>query len=460
MTDAGGVGEATRDVAIRGPVRTVVLVAAGLALAAAAALVFERLGVPAAVIAAVAIALVGVGVAVAGIGGATMRLPVFLAAGRAVPATAAGLVLGASAVTAAGGTAAETALGLAVAAIVLAPALRAAGVPGLAGWLGHRFGDPMVRVFAALAVIAFALPAAAARLAELHALVALTLGWGAGANAVVLSLVCAAVLLPGGSAGLARAALSCALVAVVAAAVAAPAGALYGAAVSSFAAPVSFLAVATAALLPQTALAAAMCRTTEEARAAVIGAVVVALGLGIGLAAPAAAGGLFPALGQASLRLALDLAATLALLHAAGVALGYELRGPLDRRRHSTSKRFATLRAATLACIAAAAWLSTRDLAGLAAVQQTTAALLVAAVGPAVLLGVLVRRAGRWGGIFAAIGGLATAGLLLEGRLAPSIDAGGAALAGLVAGTVAGLIPTLLMRASTPPPPPVEDSLL
>ncbi|MCZ8100388.1 MAG: hypothetical protein O9972_21065 [Burkholderiales bacterium] len=445
---------------VRGVLRAGLATAAALAVAGLVGIVFERLGAPGVVIAGLATALVLLLIVFAGLTGGTMRLPVYLTSGRAMSVTAAALAIGASAATALGGGAAATTAGLLAAALLFAPALRAAGMPGLAGWLGHRFGDPMLRMLAAFAVAAVAILAASARLGDVGAALAAGLGLPRSVAAMLAAGACALVLLPGGLSGAVRAGLCAALVAAATLPVASSAAAMADAVSRvSGTGDVAWLAVAVAALSPQVAVSVSACRSPADARLALLGAAAVAGVFGIALAAGGAPGGLFPAVGGVALRLSLDMAAMIALLHAAGAALGYELRGRLDRRRHPTSKRFAVLRLVTLCCIVAAAWLSLQDAARSAAMLSTATAVLVATVGPPLLIGVLVARAGRWGGLLACVGGLATVALLLEGRLAPGVDLEGAALAGLAAGLLAGLLPTLLMRAA-PRPQPVDDASL
>lgn len=445
---------------VRGVLRAGLATTAALAVAGLVGVVFERLGAPGAVIAGLATMLVLLLIIVAGLTGGTMRLPVYLASGRAISVTAAALAIGASATTALGGAAAATAAGLFLAGLLFASPLRAAGVPGLAGWLGYRFGDPMLRTLAAGAVVAVAILAASARLGDVGAVLAAGLGLPRSVAAMLAATACALVLLPGGLHGAVRAGLSAALVAAATLPVASSAAAMADAVSRiSLTSELAWLGVAVAALSPQVAVSVSACRSPADARLALFGAGAVAGLFGFALAASGTSGGLFPAVGGVALRLSLDMAAMIALLHAAGAALGFELRGRLDRRRHPTSKRFAALRLVTLGCIAAAAWLSLQDAARSAAMLSIATAVLVATVGPPLLIGVLVARAGRWGGLLACVGGLSTVALLLEGRLAPGMDLEGAALAGLAAGLLAGLLPTLLMRAA-PRPQTVDDASL
>ncbi len=447
---------------IRDLLRAGLSTAAALAVAGLAGVVFERLGAPGTVIAGLATLLVLVVVAVAGLTGGTMRLPVFLTAGRSMSVAALGLAIGASATTAFGGGPFVTAAGIAVGGLLLAPSLRGAGVPGLAGWLGHRFGDPMVRMLAALCVAAVALLFAAGRLGDIGTALGAGLGLSRPVAVALAAGACALVLLPGGLRGSLRAALCAALVALAALPVASSAGAIAAAASQGLPGPLDAAWVAAAAAVmvsPQVAQSISACRTPQDARLALLLGACVTAFFGIGLAAGQSPGGVFPAVGAVALRLSLDMAAAIALLCAAGAALGFELRGPLDRRRHPMSKRFAALRATMALCIIGAAWLATQDAGRLAAIREVATAVLVAGAGPALLIGVMIPRAGRWGGLLACVGGLATVGLLLEGRLAPGMDPAGATLAGLAAGLVAGLVPTLLMRGS-PRLPPVDDASL
>ncbi len=455
----GGMAEA-RAGDVRGLLRAGLATAAALAVAGLVGVVFERLGAPGVVIAGLATTIALLLVVVAGLTGGTMRLPVFLTAGRTLSVAAAALAIGACAVTAFGASMPATVAGLLLAGLLFAPSLRTAGVPGLSGWLGHRFGDPMLRALAALAVAAVAILAASARLGDIGGALAGALGLSRAATALLAGAACALVVLPGGLHGAIRAALCAALVAAACLPVAtSPASMADAASRLSFTGNTLWLAVAAAAVSPQVAVSVSACRTPSEARLALLGAAVVAGLLGLALSADGPAGGLFPAVGAVVLRLSLDMAAALVLLHAAGAALGFELRGRLDRRRHPTSRRFAVLRLVVLCCIVAAAWLSLQDPARLAAMLATATAVLVATVGPPLLIGIVLPRAGRWGGLLACVGGLATVALLLEGRLAPGMDHEGAALAGLAAGLFSGLLPALLIRGG-PRPQPIEDASL
>lgn len=444
----------------RDMVRAAAGTAVALAVAGLAGLVFERLGAPGTVIAGLATALVILVVAVAGATSGTMRLPLFLTAGRALSPGVGGLAIAATATTALVAAPLSAAVGLALAGLLVAPALRRSGTPGLAGWLGWRFADPLVRATAALTVAATCLLAAATRLAEVGAALVGGLGLAPAAALGLAAGACALVLLPGGVRGLVRGALCGALVAAIALPVATSPGAVSVAmaqTAGSFGS-VGWFAVAVALLAPHAALASAACRSPADARLAFLTAAAGVVLFAVALAA-APTQGVFGTVGAVALRLALDLAAALGLIGAAGIALGYELRGPLDRRRHPTSRRFATLRAVLALAVVAAAWLAAQEPARLAAALSTAVAVLVATVGPPLVLGLATTRGGRWSGVLGCVGGLATVGLLLEGRLAPDVTAEGAALAGLGAGLLAGLIPALALR-SRPLPPPVDDASL
>lgn len=435
--------------------------AVALAVAGLVGVVFERLGAPGPVIAGLATALVLLVIAVAGLTGGTMRFPVFLTAGRTLSPLAGGFAIGGATTTAFGGDTLSTAAGLVLAALVVAPALRRSGMPGLAGWLGWRFSDPLIRTAAALSVVAVAVLAAAARLADIG--VALVSGLGlAPVSALALAAgACAIVVLPCGLRGAVRGALCAAVVALAALPVAISPGALGAAAAQASGSfgTVAWLGVAAAMLAPHVAVAASACRSPSDARLSVLAAAAVVVVFGIVLAAGPAPGRLFGTVGAVALRLSLDLAAAVALVAAAGLALGFELRGRLDRRRRPMSRRFATLRLATAAIIVAAAWLAAQDPARLAGAAGIASVILVATVGPPLIIGLATARGGRWSGLLACVGGLATAALLLEGRLAPDVTHEGAALAGLAAGLLAGLLPVLFVRAR-PLPPPVDDASL
>ncbi|MHB2166831.1 hypothetical protein [Alsobacter sp. R-9] len=434
-----------------------------LAVAGLVGVVLNRLGAPGGVIAGAAASLVVVIVVASGASGGTMRLRTFITAGRNASTSSVGLAIGAASVTSVSGRPFETALGLVAGGLLLAPAVRASGWPGLAGWLGHRFGDPALRMVVALLLALAVIPLAAGRVSDLADTLVLTSGLSRATSVAFVTFAALVVLLPGGLRGVVRAGLSAALVAVAAVPLAASGEALLTSpslrAFPPLAEPAVLAAVFAALLSPHAVQLSSACASARDARSAWLGGAVVAFGLSIVLQGQGGTASLFPAIGQAALRIALDLCGLLAMLYAAGVALGHELPGRLDSRRHPASKRFARLRLTILVVCAATAAAAMQDPARLSSLAAVAGALFVAAACPAVILGLLVSRAGRWAGLLAGVAGLATAGLLLEGRLAPSVDASGAALGGIAAGLATGLVLALLVR-SPPVAVPVEDAAL
>jgi hypothetical protein len=180
----------------------------------------------------------------------------------------------------------------------------------------------------------------------------------------------------------------------------------------------------------------------------------VALGLGISAipagepAQPLA----FAAMGGAALRVIAPLATTLALICAAGLALGYDLPGKRDRLRVSTSRRFAQLRLAMIVMALASAWIAARFAPLLAHWKDVAEAALVAGVLPAVLLTLIRRSAGPGAAATAMLLGLGSAALAYDPRVwGPAGPPASFAVVGLVIGLAAGVAMSFIAPAARPP---------
>jgi Na+(H+)/acetate symporter ActP len=445
-----------------------------LVAAAALAVVLDRVGVGAAVLVALALVLVmGVGT-VSGMLAGTMRLPVFLTGGGDLPVAAVGLIV---AVAVAGDPRVQplpAMVALALWALLVAPLLRRTGMPGLPGALGHAFDSAILRIVLSLVVAGWSLLFAASHLVHSVQLIAPMLSLSDRAAVALAGALLALVLVPGGLRGGTRMAVGLGLVSVLAAAAVVAAGlAGGGLTVSGIVAATAVgtgsgleqgLALAGLVAAPHLAVVASAGRSETVVREGGLWGALSAILITAALIAsdtskaPSGLSVLLP-MASAGAGLAVDLATAGLLLHAAATALGYDLRGPLDRRRHSTSKRFATLRLATFLSILAACWLALSRPSLVAASAGPATAILVGGLGPALLLAMAARAPGRWGGVLATATGLATTVTLLSGQVVPAWLPEAAGFAGLAAGLLAGVLPTVLARRPEPPMAMEEGAL-
>ncbi|WP_460447937.1 hypothetical protein [Alsobacter sp. SYSU BS001988] len=453
-------------------IRFASLSAVVVGLTAAAVAVAERLGAPGRALGMAAVGIM-LGVAVAaGLACGTMRLPAFLTQGRTLPA--AGASLGTAAVwpwAFPGQSPAAAAAGLLLAAFLLAPALRRSGAPTWASFVGTRFASPLARALAAVVVGAGSFGLGTAALAAAAGVVSRVFGMGAPQAAAVVAAVVGCMTLPGGARGQTRAAVALGLAALGAAAMlwfGRPAASpeRFAAALSPLMGP-NGLALGVAGALA--ALASPASQTiwpgvekTEDCRIALLWAAVLTGALAYAVA-PAAtpADGLFPAIAADVFAAAVAMAASGAFLLAAGQALAFDLRARVDRRRTPASLRFAQIRLACLAVVAAAG-VAAAFAPGVAAAQAGAAsAILVGALLPPVLLGAGWDRANAAGAIASLCVGLAASLALVGGRLGP--EGLGDAAAGLCAcamGLAAGAAASLLTRRSPQVPRPLHDDML
>lgn len=445
-----------------------------LVAAAALAVVLDRIGVGAAVLVSLALVLVmGVGTG-SGLLAGTMRLPVFLTGGGDLPVAAIGLIV---AVVVAGDPRVQplpAMVALALWALLVAPLLRRTGMPGLPGALGHAFDSAIVRVVLSLVVAGWSLLFAASHLANAVQVIAPMLSLGDRAAVALAGALLALVLVPGGLRGGTRMAVGLGLVSVLAATAVVAAGLAGGGltvsavldatAVRAGSGLQQGLALAGLVAAPHLAVVAAAGRSDATVREGGLWGALSAILITAALIAtdtsraPSGLAVLLP-MATAGAGLAVDLATAGLLLHAAATALGYDLRGPVDRRRHSTSKRFATLRFAALLCIMAACWLALSRAALVSATAAPATAILVGGLGPALLLAMATRAPGRWGGILATATGLVTTAALLSGQVTPAWLPEAAGFAGLAAGLLVGALPAVLARRSAPPMAMEEGAL-
>ncbi|WP_146140165.1 hypothetical protein [Alsobacter soli] len=452
--------------------RFAALALVGVVLSSGSFVVVERLGAPGpALVAAATIFILGMA-AVGGAASGTMRLPVFLTQGRGLPA--AGLSV-ATATAALFGLPGQPAigitLGLFLAAFLMGPALRRSGAPTWPCFLGVRFSSPLLRALSAVVLAAASIGLGAAALA--HAAVALAgaLDLTQPQAAALAGLVLALTAVPGGARSQTRAGVALGLV------VLAGAAALWF--VRDATSPERMLTLLAPITRPDSVavgVAAALCALClpsaqtiwpgldrpEDMRIGLLWAGVLtgAIAFGIGPAA-SQSGGLFADLAFHALVTAGSLAASGALLLAAGQAIGFDMRPGVDRRWTPASWRFAALRFATVGAIAAAGVGAALYPAKAASMADPAAALAVGALLPPLLLGAGWSRANAAGAITSLGAGLAAALALIDGRLG-SPEMGGAS-AGLVAcavGLAAGATASLFTRRSAQTPRPLADDML
>lgn len=459
-----------------GIARLAAIVAFILVLAAGLGTVLQRIGVPPTILAGLSAAAILIVGTVAGLGGGTMRLPVFLLGRHDLPIAGVGVIL-AAVVAAGGATSPIVALaGLGLWAVGTAPVLRRTGAPGLAGALGHLYRNPPLRVLLALLVGVSALLSATTSIGDAAGLLGPILGVSPGQALAIVTAAIALVLAPGGLAGASRATIALGIAAVLAIAgmaVFAMADGRLGSEILMRAAgsapdagSVQALAILALVVSPQLALLAPAGSADRSVRegglwAALSAALLATLSGAIaGLPDAQASANLGQALAGLSAQSCVALASALLATQATGLAFGYELRGRVDRRRHSTSKRFAQVRAFVMASAVTAGLLAHMRPTLAQEWLATCGALLVATVGPPLAMACVLPRPGRWSGLLGAVAGLAVSAMLLEGRLAPGWSLPAAALAGLASGLFVGGAAAFMERRSAPPPPRLDEGSL
>ena len=436
-----------------------------LVAAALLAVVLDRVGVAIAVLVSLALVLVMAVGAVSGLLAGTMRLPVFLTGGGDLPVGAVGLIV---AVLVAGDPRLQplpAMISLALWALLVTPLMRRTGMPGLPGALGHAFGSTGLQMLLSILAAGWCLVFAASHLAHAVQLIAPMLSLSDGASVALAGAILALVLVPGGLRGGTRMAVGLGLVALLAAAAVVAAGLAGGSltltriieatAVGTGTGTQQALTLAGLVAAPHLAVVASAGRSDGTVREGGLWGALSSILIAAALIAsdttkaPSGIAVLLP-MATAGAGLAVDLATAGLLLHAAGTALGYELRGRVDRQRNSMSKRFATLRFATLLCVVAASWLAVARPSFVEAMAGPATAILVGGMGPALVIAVATRAPGRWGGILGSVVGLATSVVLLSGQLMAAWLPEPAGFAGLLAGLLVGLIPAVLSRRQEP----------
>lgn len=303
--------------------------------------VLDRIGVPVRLLLGVTAAIGVVGFCLAALSGGTMRLPVYLTAGRSLAGATAGLGFAiATPLTAVWSDTVATAVALFAFGLVLAPAIRASEAVSLPSFLAARYGGRALRLLAAVLVAGAAPVLAAASLAQAADAMSLALPLARSTALSLCVVVIVAPLAAAGTSGLVRGVIVAASVALLAALVVLAVGQWVGAdplraagsiATRSLASPqVAGILVAVLALPSLASLSAALREPSQGWRAGVWAAL-ACLALGLGIAAvPAGTPAqplAFAAMAGAALRVVAPLAAALALVGAAGVALGYDLPG-------------------------------------------------------------------------------------------------------------------------------------
>ncbi|MFO1149503.1 MAG: hypothetical protein U1E62_14095 [Alsobacter sp.] len=453
------------------------LLLAGLVVAVAAPLmvVLERIGVPALLLLGLTAGLAMLLVVLGAASGGTMRLPVYLTAGRDLGGAAAGLAFAACLPAAASlGTVAWQGLALGLAILVLAPAIRRSGAVSIPTFLAARYGGRSLRLVSALMLAPAACVLGAAGLATAARALQATLPIGFGAALALCTVAALVVLAPGGGRSLTRAAVVAGFLLLVSAAAVVAlslwSGVLPGerglaGLLLSTPSPLAALAGLLAVFaMPQLVwVTSAVGEPADFRQAAAWGLVATVLaGLSL-MAAPAGGGGpalVFAGVASAVPRVLGTLLAAVALLGSAGLALGYDLPGRRKRGRVSTSRRFAQLRFAMIVAVLAATALCVTRAQDLAVWTELAAAVLVAGVLPPVALTLLRPRAGAGAGFTALAVGLGVAALALDPRIWPAgITALSPALAGFSAGLLAGLAMSLVVPAAKPPAPAGDAAL-
>ena len=407
--------------------------------------VLERVGTPAGLLGALAAGAMLILACVAGLASGTVRLRRFVTGGRELPGAAASMALAVSWPLACPGVpAAAAVLGFAVAAVTIAPALRASGAASLPAFLGRGAGRPG-RLVAALIVAAIALALGVAATTRAATTLATVFGLSRPAAAIVVGLVLAVVLLPGGLRGATRTAMVLAIPALGALAL------LWGAGgAPAWPRPpdagnwpeqvmLGLTAFGATLVLPSAMGVAVALRRPTDAGSAWLWAALLGA---IATLAPLPTAGTFPALALWLVGLVAALAAAALLLHAGAVALAVDAASAPDERRLAESGRFATLRVTTLVLVSGAAVWSA--LPGLPDPALPAVAFAAAALLPAVILS--LRRPVSARVLVATLaGGAMTAAVVLDGRLGVTAHGIGAAgVLGAFGGLLLGLAVTLL----------------
>lgn len=171
----------------------------------------ERVGAPDGLVRSLGPLFALTGLALLGVLTRSTRVPAFFAADRAVPAPyvglgfagiAAGLILCLDPASGSPLPLAGVALGLCISALVVGPTLRATDASGLSDLLATRFPNPLLRLyFAGLLFAIGALVAAAGFATAVDAFVAL-LAPSRSAAVIILAIILALMVVPGGLAGL------------------------------------------------------------------------------------------------------------------------------------------------------------------------------------------------------------------------------------------------------------------
>ncbi len=453
------------------------LLLAGVVVAVAAPLmvVLERIGVPALLLLGLTAALAMLLVVLGAASGGTMRLPVYLTAGRDLGGVAAGLAFAACLPAAASlGTVAWQGLALGLAILVLGPVLRRSGAVSIPTFLAARYGGRSLRFLTALLLAPAACVLGAAGLSTAARALQATLQLGAGTALSLCTVAALIVLVPGGGRSLARAAVVAGFLLLVAAAIVVGlsfwSGLLPGergltGLLLATPAPLPALAGLLAVFaMPQLVWVASAVNEPADLREAAGWGVLATILAGLSLmAAPASAGGpvlVFAGVASAVPRVLGTLLAAVALLGSAGLALGYDLPGRRNRRRVSTSRRFAQLRLAMIVAVLAATGLCVTRGPELAAWTELAATALVAGVLPPVALTLLRAKAGPGAGFTSLVAGLGVAALALDPRIWPAgVTALSPALAGFAAGLAAGLLLSFVVPQARPPAPEGDASL-
>jgi hypothetical protein len=424
-----------------------------VALASLLALVLDRIGVPALLLATLATVIATACVLLAGVTGGTMRFPDFLDAGRVMSGSSGSLVFAMVAAPAFGlGSGAPVAVGLVLLAMAGGRILQASGAAGWADYLRIRYGSRPLSALVACLAAGAGLALASAGSARLVDLVSAATGIGRGAAAVVCCGIILVVVVPGGAKGLVRAALMAGIIGLacggILTVVSVRAGVLRGTDLYAVFSGIDWIAPALlAAMLPSTAMAVGTSRNPGAASRGLLGAALLVLILD--LVTPTAGAGLIGAAAPAVLAFAGTFTAVAGLCLAAGAAIARDLPGP-PARYTPLSRRFAGMRCATALAVVVAGWIGAHrpDLAQVA--WEPAGAILLAMVLPPVFTGLLAPRARGLAAWVAILAGAGVAGAVQGGLLALS---GGPALAGVwgaAAGLAAGLAAGAIFPARRP----------
>jgi hypothetical protein len=451
-----------------GPLLVVVAVTAFATVAAAGILfVLQRVGMPARTLSALAIGLVIAGWAIAAVvSGSTMRFKLWLTGGRELGGRSVTLLLaGLAAFSWPALPPFPTAIGLVAGALLVAPALRAAGAPSLASWLGAAHRSRTVRFMTAAVTASVALGLGTTAFATALVILSARIGWTATQSAVVLAVAVAVTVAPGGLRGVVHGALAL-LAVILAGLLAAAPGATWGIQdiganltepLTTSEGAIAGLACALGVMvLPPFLATAVVARPGADVRNAWLrAAAAVAILGGSSLVPAATAQG---AMARELLALAGALAGSAAAAYCAAVALG-DAVGPIGRRSTPLSRRFAWHRLASLLCVAAMAMAALRLPA--ARLALPACALAAASLLPPVLLLRSGLRSTRLGALAGMSGGGAIALLVLDGRYVQTgITAGSAGLMGALAGVAIAAIVSRLGGPAADPAVRLDDDSL